>query len=61
MRQNQRFSREFLKSLRYAPEVVITDKLKINAAAKTRIMPGVEHHQYKALNNRAELSHLPTR
>jgi putative transposase len=31
------------------------------AAAKVQIMPGVEHRQHKGLNNRAELSHLPTR
>jgi transposase-like protein len=30
-------------------------------AAKKEIMPGVEHRQHKALNNRAENSHQPTR
>ena len=30
-------------------------------AAKREIMPGVEHRQHKGLNNRAELSHQPTR
>ena len=41
--------------------MLITDKLKSYAAAKKQIMPGVEHRQHKGLNNRAELSHRPTR
>ena len=57
----KRFFRKLLKGLRYAPRVLITDKLKSYAAAKKQIMPGVEHRQHKGLNNRAELSHQPTR
>lgn len=57
----KRFLRKLLKGLRYAPRVLITDKLKSYAAAKKQIMPGVEHRQHKGLNNRAELSHQPTR
>ena len=57
----KRFFRKLLKGLRYAPRVLITDKLKSYAAAKVHIMPGVEHRQHKGLNNRAELSHQPTR
>lgn len=57
----KRFFRELLKGLRYAPRVLITDKLKSYAAAKEKIMPGVEHRQRKGLTNRAELSHQPTR
>ncbi|MBI1772326.1 MAG: IS6 family transposase [Burkholderiales bacterium] len=57
----KRFFRKLLKGLRYAPRVLITDKLKSYAAAKTQIIPGVEHRQHKGLNNRAELSHQPTR
>jgi putative transposase len=57
----ERFFRKLLKGLRYAPRVMITDKLKSYAAAKIHIMPGVEHRQHKGLNNRAELSHQPTR
>jgi transposase-like protein len=41
--------------------VIITDKLKSYAAAKKDIMPGVEHRQHEGLNNRAEVSHQPTR
>ena len=36
----KRFFRKLLKGLRYAPRVLITDKLKSYAAAKTQIMPG---------------------
>jgi len=50
-----------LKGLRYTPRVIITDKLKSYAAAKAAILPGVEHRQHKGLNNRAEVSHQPTR
>ena len=57
----KRFFRKLLKGLRYAPRVLVTDKLKSYAAAKVQIMPGVEHRQHKGLNNRAELSHQPTR
>jgi len=57
----KRFFRKLLKGLRYAPRVLITDKLKSYAAAKMQIMPRVEHRQHKGLNNLAELSHQPTR
>ena len=57
----KRFFRKLLKGLRYAPRVLITDKLKSYGAAKAQIMPGVEHRQHKGLNNRAEVSHQPTR
>ncbi|BBB62430.1 hypothetical protein UNDKW_4157 [Undibacterium sp. KW1] len=64
-RRNQlaakRFLRKLLKGSRYAPRVLITDKLKSYVAAKMHIMPGVEHRQHKGLNNRAELSYQPTR
>src|SRR5919206_5096980 len=40
---------------------MITDKLPSYAAAKKAILPGVEHRQHKGLNNRAEVSHQPTR
>jgi len=41
--------------------VLITDKLRSDAAAKREIMPGVEHRQHKGLNNRAENSNQATR
>ena len=39
----------------------MTDKLKSYAAAKREILPNVEHRQSRYLNNRAEVSHQPTR
>jgi putative transposase len=53
----KRFFRKLLKSLRYAPCVIVTDKLKSYAAAKREILPSVEHRQSRYLNNRAEVSH----
>jgi putative transposase len=41
--------------------VIVTDKLKGYAAAKRDILPGIEHRQSRYLNNRAEVSHQPTR
>jgi putative transposase len=56
-----RFFRKLLKGLQYAPRVIVTDKLRSYAAAKRKILPGVEHRQSRYLNNRAEVSHPPTR
>jgi transposase-like protein len=56
-----RFFRKLLKGLRYAPRVLITDKLASYGVARRRLMPGVEHRRSKYLNNRAENSHQPTR
>jgi len=39
----------------------VTDKLRSYAAAKREIVPGVEHQQSRYLNNRAKVSHQPTR
>ena len=50
-----------LKGLRYIPRMIVTDKLKSYAAAKREILPSVEHRQSRYLNNRAEVSHQPTR
>jgi putative transposase len=57
----KRFFRKLLKGLRYAPRVLVTDKLGSYGAAKREVMPGVEHRQSRYLNNRAEVSHQPTR
>ena len=43
------------------PCVIVTDKLRSYAAAKRQVLPGVEHRQSRYLNNRAEVSHQPTR
>ena len=57
----KRFFRKLMNHLRYAPRVIITDKLKSYAAAKRKILPNTEHRQHKGLNNRCEVSHQPTR
>lgn len=43
------------------PKRIITDKLRSYGAAKRQVMPDVEHRSHKALNNRAENSHVPLR
>ncbi|WP_424140430.1 IS6 family transposase, partial [Roseomonas chloroacetimidivorans] len=57
----KRFFRKLLKGLQHVPRVIVTDKLKSYAAAKRDILPGVEHRRSRYLNNRAEVSHQPTR
>ncbi len=60
-RAAKKFFRNFLKGLRYIPNLIVTDKLRSYSAAQTEILPSVEHHQDKYQNNRAENSHQPTR
>ncbi len=57
----KRFFRKLLRGLQYVPRLLITDKLRSYAAAKRESLPGVEHRQSRYLNNRAEVSHQPTR
>ena len=57
----KRFFRKLLRGLQYVPRVLVTDKLRSYAAAKREVMPAVEHRQSRYLNNRAEVSHQPTR
>jgi putative transposase len=56
-----KFFRKLLKTLRYVPRMIITDRLRSYSAAKAEALPGVEHLQQKHQNNRAENSHQPTR
>ena len=53
--------RKLLKGQGVTPRVMVTDKLRSYSAAKAELIPGVEHRSHKALNNRAENSHLPLR
>jgi len=55
------FFRKLLRGLQYVPRVIVTDKLRSYAAAKREVLPHVEHRQSRYLNNRAEVSHQPTR
>ena len=64
-RRDQRAAERFLRRLVHGqgkePFRMITDKLKSYSAAKRTILPGVTHDTQQYANNRAELSHQPTR
>src|SRR3712207_5072369 len=60
-RAAKRLLRKLLKRQARVPRVMITDKLASYSAAKSEVMPSVEHRRHKGLNNRAENSHQPTR
>ncbi len=56
-----RFFRKMLKHQRQAPWQLITDKLRSYGAAHREIFPSVVHRTGQYENNRAEVSHQPTR
>jgi putative transposase len=60
-RAARRLMRKALRKHGRAPRVLITDKLKIYAAANRDLGLNVEHRQHKGLNNLAENSRQPTR
>ena len=53
--------RKLLKKQGYAPEVLVTDKLRSYAAARTAIGMTARHEQGLRANNRAENAHQPVR
>jgi transposase-like protein len=53
--------RKLLKKQGFAPALLVTDKLRSYAAAKTQLRLSVRHEQGLRKNNRAENSHLPVR
>jgi putative transposase len=53
--------RKLLKKQGFAPEVLVTDKLRSYAAAKSEMRLCARHEQGLRKNNRAENSHLPVR
>jgi transposase-like protein len=53
--------RKLLKKQGYAPDVIVTDKLRSYGAAKAQIGLSARHEQGLRKNNRAENSHQPTR
>ena len=57
----KRFFRKLLKGLCYCSREMVTDKLGSYGAARRDFMPSVEHEKWKRENNRAEVSHQPTR
>ncbi len=56
-----RFFRKLLKRQGSVPRLVVTDKLASYPAAKRTVMPSVPHDTTQYANNRAEVSHEPTR
>ena len=57
----KRFFRKLLKGLHYVPRLLITDQLGSYRVARREVLPSVAHQQDRRLNNRAEVSHQPTR
>ena len=57
----KRFFRKLLKGLQYVPNRLVTDKLRSYAAAQRTTLPSVQHCTTQYTNNRAEVSHQPTR
>ena len=53
--------RKLLKKQRFAPDVLVTDKLRSYGAAKSEMGLSARHEQGLRKNNRAENSHQPTR
>jgi putative transposase len=56
-----RFFRKLLKSQGCVPRQLITDKLRSYSAARRTVMPSVGRCTDRYANNRAEVSHQPTR
>jgi transposase-like protein len=52
---------KLLKKHGFAPDVLMTDKLRSYAAAKSELRLTARHEQGLRRNNRAENSHLPVR
>jgi len=57
----QRFFHRLLTAQGAEPRRLVTDKLGSYAAAHRRVMPSVPHDTSRYANNRAEVSHQPTR
>ncbi len=60
-RAAERFFRKLLKGQGAEPLSLVTDKLRSYSAAHRTIMPSVRHDTSRYANNRAEVSHEPTR
>ena len=57
----RRFFRRLLARHGGAPRTIVTDKLGSYAVAHRELLPGAAHDTRRYANNRAELSHQPTR
>lgn len=58
---SERFFRHLLTRLGHEPRAIVTDKLGSYAVARRKLLPGTLHDTRRHANNRAELSHQPTR
>ena len=56
-----RFLRRLIKGQGSEPRWLVTDKLRSYDAAHRTVMPTVHHIKHVYANNRAEVSHQPTR
>ena len=61
VRSAKRFFRKLLKGQGSTPWQLVTDKLKSYGAAHRNVLPSVTHTTARYENNRAEVSHQPTR
>lgn len=57
----KRFFSRLLKSHKAKPRKIVTDKLRSYNVAHREMIPDVAHDSSQYANNRAELSHQPTR
>ena len=57
----KRFFMRLLKAHRSEPRKIVTDKLRSYGVAHRELIPDAIHDTSQYANNRAELSHLPTR
>ena len=57
----KRFLRRILKKHKGVPREIVTDKLRSYGVAHRELISGTIHSMEKYANNRAELSHQPTR
>ncbi len=57
----KRFFRRLLKTHRSEPRKIVTDKLRSYGVAQRELIPDTLHDTSQYANNRAELSHQPTR
>ncbi len=60
-RAAKRFFRKLMKGQGGTPWRLVTDKLRSYSAARSEVMPSVTHDTRQYANNRAEVSHQPTR
>ena len=60
-RAAEHFFRKLLKGQGAEPVLLVTDKLRSYGAAHRTVMPSVIHDTSRYANNRAEVSHQPTR